>query len=247
MLTAVVIDDMEQAIQALLNDLNRFCPEVKVIGTAKGVVEAAKKINQLEPELVFLDIMMGDGTGFDLLEICDNLDFKVIFTTASDEHALRAFRYAAVDYLLKPIDSDDLITAVKKAEREIGSLQDQIPILREAYENAAPGRIALASLEKVSIIDIKDVMYCQADNNVTLFYFENGNKILVSKTLKHYDKILAQQGFLRCHQSYLVNCAYIKSYHKLDGGYLELMNGKKIPVATRRRTQVVNWLDQLAG
>lgn len=245
MTTAIIIDDMPQAIHGLQNDLSEFCPEIEVIGTAGGVVEGAKLVKQVNPDIVFLDIMMGDGTGFDFLEIIGELHFKVIFTTASDEHALRAFKFAAVDYLLKPIDTDDLIEAVKRAIQQLSTSPGQIPLLKDAYENQSPDRIALHTQEKVQIVEIKNIIRCESDNNCTWFYFSDQTKLFVTKTLKGFEQILKDQGFIRCHQSHLINGNYIREFIKTDGGYLVLLDGSKIPVAVRRKQQVMEWLVKL--
>ena len=246
MTTAVLIDDMPQAISVLQNDLRDYCREIEIVGTAESVVKGAKLIKKVQPNIIFLDIMLGDGTGFDLLEILDDdLDYKVIFTTASDEHAIRAFRYAAVDYLLKPIDPEELQQAVTKAITQLNTQQHQIPLLKEAYENVQPKRLALHTLDKVNIVDIHNIIRCESDNNCTWFYLEDGQKILVTKTLKHFDQILREQSFMRCHQSHLINRQYVQEFIKRDGGYLILKDGSRIPVSVRKRQQVMNWLVQL--
>ena len=236
---------MPQAINGLSNDLSKYCPTLELLGTANGVVSGAKLVKQLKPDIVFLDIMMGDGTGFDFLEIVGDLDFKVIFTTASDEHALRAFRYAAVDYLLKPIDPEDLQDAVSRAINQIHTNNSQIPILKEAYASSSPEKIALHTQEKVHIVDVSDITRCASDNNCTWFYFKEEKKLLVTKTLKGFEQLLKDQGFLRCHQSHLVNGNFIKEFIKVDGGYLIMHNGDRIPVSTRRKPHVMKWLVNL--
>lgn len=245
MTTAIIIDDMPQAIHGLQNDLNKFCPEIQIIGSAGSVVEGAKLVKKVNPDIVFLDIMMGDGTGFDFLEIIGEPFFKVIFTTASDEHALRAFKYAAVDYLLKPIDSDDLMEAVKRAIQQLSILSGQIPLLKAAYENQIPDRIALHTQDKVHIVEINNIVRCESDNNCTWFYFNNQKRLFVTKTLKGFEQILKDQGFIRCHQSHLINGNYIREFIKTDGGYLVLTDETKIPVAVRRKQQVMEWLVKL--
>ena len=244
--TAVLIDDMPQAISVLQNDLTTFCPDIEIIDSASSVVEGAKLIKKTQPNIIFLDIMLGDGTGFDLLEILDDsLNYKVIFTTASDEHAIRAFRYAAVDYLLKPIDTEELQQAVKKAVNQLNTQQHQIPLLKEAYENIKPQRLALHTLDKVNIIEIEQIIRCESDNNCTWFFLQDGQKILVTKTLKHFDQILKDQMFIRCHQSHLINRHYVHEFIKRDGGYLILKDGSQIPVSVRKRQKVMNWLVEL--
>lgn len=246
MTTAILVDDMPQAISVLSHDLADHCPQIDILGTAHSVVEGAKLVKKVKPNIIFLDIMLGDGTGFDLLEILGNdLDFKVIFTTASDEHAIRAFRYAAVDYLLKPIAPDELQEAVEKAIEQLNTHQNQIPLLKEAYENVKPQRLALHTQDKVNIVDIDHIIRCESDNNCTWFFLEPKQKILVTKTLKHFDQILKDQNFIRCHQSHLVNRSFVQEFVKKDGGYLILKDGSKVPVSVRKRQRVLNWLVEL--
>ncbi len=242
--TAILIDDMPQAIEGLTKDLATFCPEVKIIGTAGGVVEGAKLLLKESPDILFLDIMMGDGTGFDLLEILPKTDFQLIFTTASDEFAIKAFRYAAVDYLLKPIDPEQLKMAVQKADSKLNHPPEQWNILKEVYQNPKlPNRIALHTLEKIHITNVSEIVRCESDSNCTWFYFENQPKLLVTKTLKQFEQTLQGQDFLRVHQSHLVNLNYVREFVKSEGGYLMMKNGDHIPVSVRKRQLVFDWLE----
>lgn len=240
-LTAVLIDDMPSAIQMLEKDLNIYFPEITVIGTAMSVVQGAKLLQKCSPDVVFLDIMLGDGTGFDMLEIVPNLRAQIIFVTASDEYAIKAFKFAAIDYVLKPYTKNDLSLAIQKARLQITPDREQLEVLRStmSYPEKQPRKISLHTLDKIIVVSLDDIIRCKSDNNYTEFYFQNGDKILVTKTLKHYATLLKEYNFLRVHQSHLVNLQYIKEYIKSDGGYLMLKDGANVPVSVRKRSEVL--------
>lgn len=241
---AILIDDMPQAIEGLTKDLANFCPIVEIIGTAGGVVEGAKLLRNQKPDILFLDIMLGDGTGFDLLEILPETNFQLIFTTASDEFAIKAFRYAAVDYLLKPIDPDQLKKAVEKAGVKVNNPKERWDILKDVYQNPQrPNRIALHTAEKIYIANINEIVRCESDDNCTWFYFKNQSKLLVTKTLKQFEQTLKEQNFFRVHQSHLINFDFVQEFVKTEGGYLKMKNGDHVPVSVRKRQQVFDWLE----
>ncbi|MBL4904826.1 MAG: response regulator transcription factor [Flavobacteriaceae bacterium] len=246
-LTAILIDDIPVALEMLTNDLIHKHPEIAIIGTAKSVVEGAKLLQKQKPDILFLDIMLGDGTGFDLLEIVPNLTAKIIFVTASDEFALRAFKFAAIDYILKPYSDKELANAIEKVKENMQPDKEQLHILKKAVSTPGkyPTKISLHTFDKITVVSLSDVIRCESDNNYTTFFFEDGQKILVSKTLKYYADLLNEQQFLRVHRSHLVNMKYIASYIKTDGGYLMLKNKKSIPVSVRKRSEVIEALDNI--
>jgi two-component system, LytTR family, response regulator len=209
------------------------------------VVSAAKLIQQVKPDIIFLDIMLGDGTGFDLLEIFPKLEARIIFTTASEEYALRAFRYAAVDYLLKPIAPEQLAEAVERAVRQLGSNRESLNVLREAIAQPEllPTRLSLHTQERIIITEIDQIVRCEADGNNTRFILAGGEKIYVTKTLKQFDQLLERHRFMRVHQTHLVNFRYVKGFEKKDGGFLFLKNGETIPVSVRKKVDVMQWLE----
>ena len=231
MIKAVIIDDIPEAIEVLKSDLENYCVNIEVIGKAEGVVSGAKVIKELNPDLVFLDIQMQDGTGFDLLEILPETNFKLIFTTASDEYAVKAFKFSAVDYLLKPIDPDELMDAVSRVEDQ-DKPAERIELLKENFHQ--PKRIALNTLEKIHIVQVEEILRCESNINYTMFYFTDGTKLLVTKTLKEFDKLLGGHNFIRVHQSHLINTAFIKEFTKSDG-YIIMKDGTKVPVSTRKK------------
>lgn len=239
--TSFVVDDIPEALELLSNDIERNHPEIKVIGKASSVVEASKLLQKKQPDMLFLDIMLGDGTGFDILEIVPNLKSKIIFVTASDEYAIKAFKFAAIDYILKPYSNDELAIAINKAKKQIKPEKEQLSILKQIVTKPSnkPTKLSLHTSEKIIVVKIEDIIRCKADNNYTTFFLKNKTKILVSKTLKYYSDILKEVNFLRVHQSHLVNKQHIKEYIKSDGGYLILEDASNVPVSVRKRQEII--------
>ncbi len=247
MIKAIIIDDIEQARTTLKKDLQVYAPDVEIIGEANGVVEGAKLLKSLKPDILFLDIQMQDGSGFDLLDILKEINFKIIFITASDAHAIKAFRYAAIDYLMKPVDPDELLSALKKYREQKPNESENYKLLNETLKNThkPQERLALHTQDKIHIVNIRDIVRCESSVNYTEFFFSNGKKFLVTKTLKEFEDLLSEQGFYRVHQSHLVNTAYIREFVKTDGGYLIMTDGCNVPVSTRKRPEVVKMLEEL--
>lgn len=244
-LTAVLVDDMPIALEMLENDIVNNHPEIKITGKAKSVVEAAKLLRKNQPDILFLDIMLGDGTGFDILEIFPELKSKIIFVTASDAFAIKAFKFAAIDYILKPYSDEDLAISIEKAQSQIKPDKQQLNVLQEAVTapDNKPSKISLHTSEKIIVVHIEDIIRCKSDNNYTTFHFKDNSKILVSKTMKHYADMLKEVNFLRVHQSHLVNTKYIKEFIKSDGGYLILTDNSNVPVSVRKRNEVLEVLN----
>jgi len=249
MLTAIIIEDMADALQLLKSDLESHHPEIKVIDTARSVVEAAKLLRKTQPDILFLDIMLGDGTGFDILEIFPDLSSKIIFVTASDEYAIRAFKFAAIDYVLKPYSNEDLATAITRAKDQIEPNKERLSILKNtlAAPETKPDKISLHTLDKIIIVSLENIVRCEADNNNTVFYLKEGRKIFVTKTLKYFADMLSSYEFLRVHQSHLVNMQCINAFIKSDGGYLLLKNKETVPVSVRKKAEVIEMLDRMHG
>lgn len=235
---AIIIDDVENARIGLRQDLEDYCPEVEVAGMADGVVSGARMIRALKPDVVFLDIHMKDGTGFDLLDIAEPLDFALIFTTSSDTHAIQAFRFSAIDYLLKPIDIVQLQEAVAKVT---APSSHSLELLKSNLEGKVE-RLALNSQDRVDVVVISDIIRLQSHGSYTVFNMKDKSEIVVTKTLKEFDEMLRDKGFIRVHQSHLVNLAYIKSFLKNDGGSLLLKDGSTVDVSSRKRSEVMKSL-----
>ena len=246
MIKAIIIDDVADARATLKADLADYCPQIELMGEADGVVSGAKLLQQMEVDVVFLDIQLQDGTGFDVLEIVGTPTFKVIFTTASDEFAIRAFRFSAVDYLLKPIDPDELVSAVSKLKEAPLSPPEHLELLLDSLKDTAPPkRLALHTLEKIHITSIDDIIRCESNGNYTYFYFADGQKLLVTKTLKEFDQLLDSYRFLRVHQSHLINLEHVREYVKTEGGYLLMSDGSHVSVSIRKKPQVIKALEDL--
>ena len=245
--TAVLVEDLAPALESLRRDLADYCPDVEVIGTAGSVVEAAKLLRTCRPDLLFLDIMLGDGTSFDLLEIVPDLAARLIFVTASEEFALRAFRFAAVDYLLKPVEGLQLRAAVDRAIGQLGNSDAaRLELLRDTLRQPGvpPDRLSLHTAESILVTRIADIIRCESDDNNTRFILAGEKPVYVTKTLKHYERLLADHGFVRVHQSHLVNFTHVVQFRKVDSGYLRLSNGDEVPVASRKRAEVVGLLKE---
>lgn len=240
---AIIIDDLSDARLAIKADVEAYCPAVTIVGEAEGVVSGAKLIREVNPDLIFLDIQMQDGSGFDLLEITGTDQFKVIFTTASDEYAIKAFKFSAVDYLMKPIDPDELISAVEKSLNN--STKGSVELLQDTMRDGSAKRIALNTQEKTLIKEISEIVRCESSVNYTMFYFSDSTRLLVTQTLKNYDDLLSPYDFLRVHQSHLINSKYVKEYNKSDGGYLVLKDNSTVPVSTRRKNVVMEMIAKL--
>ena len=247
MLSAIIVEDMLDALKLLKSDIEAQHPEIKIIDTAQSVVEAAKVLRKNEPDILFLDIMLGDGTGFDVLEIFPDLKSKIIFVTASDEFAIKAFKFAAIDYVLKPYANEELTQAIERAKQQIEPSKERLEILKETLSapEKKPDKISLHTLDKIIIVNLDDIVRCESDSNNTMFHLQDKRKIFVTKTLKYFADMLKPYGFLRIHQSHLVNLQYISAYIKTDGGYLMLKNGENVPVSVRKKVEVIEILDQM--
>ncbi len=235
---AIIIDDELHNIENLSIIIKKVCTDVVIEGTADNISAALKLIAEKNPDIVFLDIQMGKETGFDLLRSISQRNFEVIFVTAYDKYGIQAVKYAALDYLLKPVDSDELQLAVGKARLKISSRQNnrQLDFLMEYIkQNDKPVKIALPQQNEIRYVAVKDIVRCEANNAYTYFYFVNGDKILISKPLKEYEELLAPHGFIRAHQSHLVNPVFVSSLLKEDGGILLMNDGVKIPVSKARK------------
>ncbi len=229
---AMIIDDMPLAIASLRASIEDGHSEIEIVGTAKGVLSGAKLVKKLKPSLLFLDVHMGDGDGFDLLDIIADEDIQVIFTTASKDHAIRAFRFRAVDYLLKPIDPDQLAAAIAKLETQ--------PLKTSMPDETTKGTITLNTQDEIRLVPLNEIIRLEAMGNYTTFYIKDG-KILVTKTLKEFEKVLPA-SFLRVHQSHLVNKRQIQAYIKTEGGYLKMRDDSNVPVSVRKKAFVMDAL-----
>jgi two-component system LytT family response regulator len=249
LLRTIIIDDEENVRRTLQKLLKSYCPNVKLVGEAEGVETGKNAIKKHLPDLVLLDIKMDDGTGFDLIKQLEPVDFKVIFITAYDEYAIHAIKFSALDYLLKPVDPDDLVEAVNRAEKLVlKELNQQLDALADnvATHDRLKKKIILKTFDHIHLVNVSDIVYCESDNNYTRFHLANAKTILVSTTLKEYEGMLSEYGFFRAHRSYLVNLGYIETFEKAEGGAIILRNNIKVPVSSRKKEQLLELLDRIS-
>lgn len=229
---AIIIDDEPQARKLLKNLLKEFLPEVDLIADCEDLPNGVKAIRKLKPDLVLLDIEMPGHSGLELLEFFneDEIDFGIIFTTAYNQYAVKAFKLNAIDYLLKPIDADELVQAINRFEKNRPK-KEQVMMLKESLQGQSPSRIAVPVGQSISFLELSTILYLKAENTYTEIHFQNKTKLLVSRTLKNFeDTLLDFPNFFRCHKSYMINKEFIDHYVKSDGGYLKLKNGEDIPI-----------------
>jgi len=245
--TAIIVEDMIDALTLLKRDIETQHTDIEIIATAQSVVEAAKVLRKNQPDILFLDIMLGDGTGFDILEIFPDLKSKIIFVTASDEFAIRAFKFAAIDYVLKPYSNEELSLAISRAKEQLQPNKERLQILKETISapEKKPNKISLHTLDQIIIVSLDDIVRCESDSNNTIFHLQDKRKIFVTKTLKYFADLLSSHDFVRVHQSHLVNLQCISAYTKTDGGYLMLKNGDNVPVSVRKKTEIMEILDKM--
>jgi two-component system LytT family response regulator len=244
MISAVLVDDKPVNIEILQAFLMQYCPAVHVAGSALTIEDAYTLIRHEKPELVFLDIELTDGTGFDLLKRFKHIDFEVIFTTAYNQYAIQAFQVNAVDYLLKPIDIELLQEAVDKVKKQIGlrKTNEKIEALLSSSANLSEAKISVPTQDGYIFIPVNDIWYCEASGSYSYLHMKTNKKILISLRLKECEGILPAATFFRVHNSYLVNTQHIRQYIKGRGGFLVMENGEKIEVAVSRKDEFLKFI-----
>ena len=243
LIRAIAIDDEQDSLSILKILLNRYCPDIEVIGTSTSPLEGIKMINKEKPNLVFLDISMPGMDGFELLENLKYRAFEVIFTTAHDEYAIKAFQVGAVHYLLKPIDRIEMIAAVERVTQKLQkkSMGDIDTLLQKIVSYRNP-KIAIPTLKGIEMIDIDSIIHCDASSNYTVFHFEKSKKI-ITKTLKEVEQQLTPYNFMRIHHSHLINMAHLKNYIKVEGGFVTMSNGSQISVSRSKKNDLLQALN----
>lgn len=229
MLRTIVIDDEKLSREVICNYLKEYCPDVEVVATASSVKSAYKNIKRFNPDFIFLDIEMADGKGFDLLTMFSHIDFKVIFVTAYSEYAIKAFRFSAVDYLLKPVKVDELISSVEKI-KEINGKKEEYNLIAEFLKNinnntGVPPTLVIPHIKGFEVLKIHEVIMCQADGYCTNFYLTDKRAVVSSKNLKHFDDMLEEYNIIRVHHSFLVNLTHVLSFTRQ--GEIILTDGRK--------------------
>jgi len=249
MIKAIIIDDEKKSREALFHLLQRYCPNVSVLDEADGCVKGIKVIKKHKPDVVFLDIQMPDGSGFKLLEEVGEINFEIVFTTAFDQYAIKAIKYSALDYLLKPIIPDDLKSAVKKLEKnaDTSHTKTNVNILLEnnKSKNNDLKKIVLSTIEGLYVVEVKNIIRCESDGCYTRFILLEGKTIMVSKTLKDIEELLEEFNFIRPHKSHLINLTHVKTVNKIDGGTIVMSDASHVPVSRRRRELVVDFIHHL--
>ena len=248
MLRTIIIDDELHIRKSLAQMLKDECSNVKLVGMANGVQSGMEAINKHHPDLVLLDIKMDDGTGFDLLKKLEPVNFKIIFITAYDQYALQAFKFSAIDYLLKPLDEEDLVAAVNRTEKIVQKdFSTQLKVLDENLKTTEnkDKKILLKTSDAVHLVKVRDITYCESDLSYTKFYLLDGQKIIISKSLREFEDMLKGFGFFRVHKSFLVNLFTITKFDKTDGGFLVMENKDRVPVASRKKDELLELFGKL--
>jgi two-component system LytT family response regulator len=246
MITALVIEDELYPRKVLSKLIAQHCPQVQVVGECADATEGLQTIREHQPDLIFLDIDMPGMSGLEMLNQLDEIDFDVIFTTAHDEYALEAFKVSPVDYLLKPVDENELVDAVQRLEKRRQRVfnKEQFELLMTNYHQShiPLQKLAVPSHETLEFLDIDDIIRCEADRNYTLIFTRSGNKHVYSRTLKEIEKLLPEDVFFRVHQSHLVNLREVQTYVRGIGGQLILKNKAVIPVSRTRKEALMSRL-----
>ncbi|MEE9438292.1 MAG: LytTR family DNA-binding domain-containing protein [Saprospiraceae bacterium] len=250
MITAIIIDDEKSASDVLQMELEINCPDVNVVAIANDAKAGLLEIKKHKPDIVFLDIDMPWMTGLEMIELLPDENLDIIFVTAHDEYAIQAIKTSALDFLTKPVDAVELKKAVQKIinKREIACKVTQYQFLVEqvkAFQENKVKQIILPSQNGISFVEIRDIIYCKAEDTYSFVYLENGKRLFVSKSLKGLSELLAKHNFYRCHKSYLVNLEKISTYSKTDGGFLSLKDGIQIPLSRSKKQAFIDIMKNL--
>ncbi len=245
----IIVDDERNARKALANMLGFYCSDVELVGEAGSMDDGITLIENEKPDLVLLDIVLGKNTGFDLLKKIKKINFKLIFVTAHDEYALRAIKMSALDYILKPIKPKELISGINKVSEVIDN-EEKLRLKVDALVSNTTSsntekRIIVNTVGSIYVLEVKNIVRCESDENYTLIHLSNAPRIMVARTLKDFEEMLVPHGFFRVHQSHLVNLDFISSFEKGSGGHILLKDGQKIPVSTRRKDSFLKALSNL--
>jgi len=249
LIKTIIIDDEDNVREVIRKLLSENCKNVKIVGEADGVSTGIEAISKHKPDLVLLDIKMGDGTGFDLLDKVEPVDFKLIFVTAFEEYAVKAFKFSALDYILKPVDPDELKEAVKRTEEVMQhELQLQLSAFNSNMEipDTPRKKLILKTLDNIFLVNLEDITFCESDGAYTKFHAVDRKEIMVSRSLKEYQDMLSDQGFFRVHKSFLINLSHINRFEKGDGGFVVMSNEDKVPVSSRKKDQLMNLFERLS-
>ena len=244
---ALIIDDENRTRELIAKMITSFGFDIEAIPAGENVQSGIKAIEEIKPDIVFLDIQMPDGTGFDVLRSVKNKNFEVVFITAHEEFAIKAIKFSALDYLLKPIDPSELRAAVERAIQAVDDKKEdsQFDALQNNIQPNQKRRLVLKTQESVYVVELHEIIRCEADRNYTSFFLVGGKKILVSKTLKEYETLLSSHNFLRVQQSHLINLDYVDRYDKGNGGSVVLKDGSEVPLSPAKRDIFFKILENL--
>ncbi len=238
MLKAIIVDDEITAVDALREEISHYCPQVEIIAVCESFAHAVRAINELRPDLVFMDIHLGDGTGFNVIDQTEWKSYKTIFTTAYDTYAIKAFKTNAVDYLLKPISGIELHAAVSKVAP--APPNNSLPTMQQMGN-----KIAIQLSNGISLFDIHNIVHIKAEGNYSRIYCTNGEKLLSAKTLKDFEDVLAASGFIRIHHAHLINTTHLKKVHTKEGMLAEMSDGERLTVSQRKKGQLIAMIEQI--
>ncbi len=249
MIKAVIVEDEKHSRETLNSLLTEFCEDIEVAGMASSVDEATALIRTSKPDVVFLDIELQPGTGFDVLSALEDLHFEIIFTTAFEQYAIKAIKFSSLDYLLKPISIEDLQEAVSKIKKneDKNPYRQQLDILLSELSDQTKEdrKISLATSEGIEFVNVNSILYCEANGSYTNFYFKDGSKLMVSKHLKEYENLLPDQWFMRVHNSYLINLSEVKRFVKSEGGYILMNNDSNVSISPSKRDEFIQRMTSL--
>ena len=246
-MTVIIVDDEKNSREVLETMLRKYCPEVTVLESCSGAEEVLDRLKRDKPDILFLDIEMPGMNGFELLEHINRPEFEIIFTTSYSEYAVKAIKHSALDYLLKPIDKDELIYAVQKAGKNNQAFSPSRieHLLGLLAARKAPKRFAVSTSEGLTILNAADILYCESDGPYCKFYFSNNKTLIASKTLKETEEALQDCDFCRIHNSYLVNMKFVERYLRGEGGEVVLTNGKKLPVSRAKKQDFLQLFEKI--
>jgi two-component system, LytTR family, response regulator len=247
---AILVDDEKDSLKILEALIKKCAPEVEVIASCYDATDATSKIKKLKPDIVFLDVEMRGLTGFDLLAQISAKDFEVIFTTSHERFALKALKAGAIDYLVKPVQAEDLQQAIKKVQAKqmhTSSSQQQLEMLMNYFKPQKPKvrRVALTASDHLVFVDTNDIVYCESDSNYTTFFLTKGDKVVISKTLKDVEEILEGDDFFRIHASYLINMKHVSKFTRGDGGYVVMSNNQQLTVSRKKKDEFFEMFSKL--
>jgi two-component system LytT family response regulator len=249
MIKAILIDDELHSLETLKIEINRHVSNIKIIGTANSGEKGIELINSLKPDLVFLDIEMPWMNGFEMLQNLGKVDFNLIFVTAYDSYAIQAFKFSAMGYILKPVQKEDLIEAMERLEEKkssgISDTHFKNLIENLSHRNAKFPKIALSTAESFEFVRVDNILRCEADKNYTNIFLKDNTRFFLAKTLKEMEAMLKNHGFIRTHQSHLINPIYIKRFIKSDGGYIIMEDGSQVAVARARKDRLMDYISSM--